>query len=409
MKNILLCGAKYTNNFGDPIINDCTKKILEDQLRKLQVEYSIDEVDLEGRCNYNEFYSINKSIKGFLFFFCSLTIKLIRKTSKIAKFYRGINFANNKIWWFSKQRQIFDKYYKEKIKKADFIIFVGGGMIKYKYQNCHQNIDYITKYADKYNKKVFFNAVGVEDFDIKNYNCKKLKTALNRKCVKMITTRDDIDTLKKYISNRDINIGKVADPAVYVSDVYSINKDNNSNCIGLCVCRENLFRTNGINYSTDEMLELWKTIIKNLENKNYEWRIYTNGLDADNDFATKLLKYLGKEKNEKICIIPKTPKELVAIVSKFKAIIATRLHSCIISYSLGIPAIGLVWNVKLKLFGNNINYPDRFFEKDNFVAEKIVHKMEEAIEEKYNETKNEFKESIIKSINEIAKRISENV
>lgn len=375
--NVLLCGLKYNNNYGDPIINDSCKYLVKKNIEKA---YNIEEIDLEGKKNFTEKYKIN----NFINIMTKINTKIFNILKKIAnktKMKKMYNYLDYISWYFTDEYKIFNKYYNEKIKKADIIIFVGGGMIKYRYQNCYHYIDYVTKIADKNNIPVYLNAVGVEGYNEKNIKSRKLKKALNRKCIKMITTRDDLETLQKYIDNNEIYINRVSDPAVYVNEVYKISKNENSEEIGLGVCRGSLFFDNKINFSEEQLIKLWKNIINELENKGYSWRIYTNGLNADNVFAEKLIKVLKLDESK--ILIPKSPIELVKIISNFKGIIATRLHSNIIAYSLHVPAIGLVWNNKLKMFGKSIMYPERFFEKENFEAKKIVSELEKALKEEY--------------------------
>ena len=55
MKKILLCSLKYDLNFGDSIINECCKKLVEEILQKEQLkEWEIQEIDLSGRKSYEE-------------------------------------------------------------------------------------------------------------------------------------------------------------------------------------------------------------------------------------------------------------------------------------------------------------------------------------------------------------------
>ena len=252
----------------------------------------------------------------------------------------------------------------------------------------------LSLYAENNNIPVCLNSVGVEGYDENNIKCRVLKKALNRKCIKIKTTRDDIDRLKKYINNKkDIILKKVSDIAVYTNVVYKKEKVKNSNCIGLGVSRGNLFIDNGIKYSEEKLLILWKNIINKLEEKNKNWKIYTNGLEADNIFARKLLERWGYSKDK--LIIPNSPEELIDSIASFKGIIATRLHSNIIAYSLKIPAIGLVWNEKLKMFGESIKYPERYFEIKDFDANKIIQALEKAIEEGYtNVSLDKYRESV---------------
>lgn len=403
MKNILLCGLKYNSNYGDPIINDSCRYIVQ---KSIKDDVKIDEIDLEGKINFNKKYKLNIFKRQII----KVNIKIlnfIKKCFGKIKLNRLYNFIDYITWYVSDEYAIFNNYYKEKIKNSDIIIFSGGGMVKYRYQNCYQYIDYITKIADKKDIPVCLNSVGVEGYDDKNVKCRVLKKALNRKCVKMITTRDDIMTLKKYICNENIYIDKVSDPAVFISDVYNIKKKENNKIIGLGVCRGRLFLDNKINYTEKQLIELWKKIIIELERRGNEWCIYTNGLEADNIFAQKLLESI-KANGDNIKI-PNSPYELVNIISGFKGIIATRLHSNIIAYSLQVPAIGLVWNNKLKMFGQNIGYPERFIEVENFDEKNIVDKMEKAIMELYEKIKPEvYRKSEENSINKFLNEFLEN-
>ncbi|MDE6354862.1 MAG: polysaccharide pyruvyl transferase family protein, partial [Prevotella sp.] len=68
---------------------------------------------------------------------------------------------------------------------------------------------------------------------------------------------------------------------------------------------------------------------------------------------------------------------MIENIASYKCIIAARLHSCIVAYSLGIPVIGLVWNYKLKLWGKNIGTEDFFIESKNLQTDFIMNKLEE--------------------------------
>ena len=383
MKKILLCGLKYDSNYGDPIICECCKSLIKQILienNKIN-DFEIEEIDISGRTSFKETYYIKKNIKYITIRIIGKILGLLKKITKKIKLKKAYNWLDMKKWNFTKESVIMKKYFIPKIENSNIIIFTGGGMLKYKYQNCYNYINEITKIADEKNIPVCLNAVGVEGYDEKNIKCRLLKKAVNRKCIKMITTRDDISKLEKYIENSDIIIKKVSDSATYANIVYNVKKDDKSKIIGLCMCRGNLFIDNEINYSESELMKLWKNIIEDLDNKNIKWKIYTNGLQADNEFVYKFVnKYQYGEKNY---VIPANPEELVKAISLFKGIIATRLHSCIIAYSLDVPAIGLVWNKKLKLFGESIGYSQRFFEFNDFNSKKIIDELEKSIKEKY--------------------------
>lgn len=320
---ILLC-CILDGNLGDAVIADCTKYILEKILNRMNVLYEI--AIFEYMKN-----SINK-VNGY-----------------------------------------------------DLIIFSGDGIIKFKYQKFYEKISELIEVANRKNIPVIFNAIGVEGFDENDEKCLMLKNAINLPCVKAISTRDDIQTLKdRYIVNSQIRVNKVADSATWAEHVYNI-KEKRTDYVGLGVIREGVFESNGINIERQQIFELWKNIISELEKRNIKWKIFTNGWSSDMKFAINLMKYLKREDEIERLVIkePTTAKELVTTISKFKGIVASRLHANIISYALDIPTVGIIWNDKCKFWAKNIGYPERFFDIHNFDADKIVTELEKAVNEGY--------------------------
>jgi len=346
MTKILMIGLKNGENLGDVIINDCTVYLVRNILEELDyTDYEIISIDMmDGD------YSL--------------------------------------------------------IENMDLVIFTGGGIIKYKYQKFYRYIDEITNLAQQKGVPVIFNAVGVEGFDENNDNCMRLRHAINRACVKQITTRDDIDLLReKYIYN-NICTQKVADSAVWTPEVYGIKKNDN-NIIGLGVIREGIFKSNGIDLGLSELLELWSSIIQELELQGEKWQIFTTGWPSDMKFAINLMKYIGREAEIETKVVkrPIKAQELVSTISNYKCIIAGRLHANIISYSLNIPSIGIVWNDKCTFWGNNIGFPARFFKHDNFDGKLIVNECLNAIKVGYHaEHRNSYRMTVYNSLKQYLKR-----
>ena len=75
------------------------------------------------------------------------------------------------------------------------------------------------------------------------------------------------------------------------------------------------------------------------------------------------------------------PETLFSKMAKYDGVISCRLHPSIISFSMNIPAVSLVWNTKVPSFYKGIGYPDRAIERESFEAEAIVDRLEKAMEE----------------------------
>ncbi|MEH7495820.1 polysaccharide pyruvyl transferase family protein, partial [Neobacillus niacini] len=381
MKNIVMFGLKYDENIGDPVIVDCmeyfSNKIVSNVSNK---NIEIVSADMSGR---TEFILTR-----------SLTQKIIDKLLRVF-----IPNQKRKIEINNARKGALNAVLSNINNETLAIVFAGGGLIKYKQQLCHHYIDVITEYADKHNIPVMISGAGVEGYDELNRECQMLKRALRRSCVKVITTRDDLSLLTEfYCENTNIRTAQVADPACSINSIYpefykkkpSNYLNKNKMCIGIGVGRSNLFADYGINISEQQLLTFYKELVHELENKGYDWKIFTNGLNYDQRFAEKIVSYLGKSECDNVLIKkPSNIEELLEIINNFDATIVCRLHASIISYSYDIPTLGLVWNNKQKMFGESIGHPERFLDMKNLSAKTVVNIMENAITQGYNKADKE--------------------
>ena len=263
--------------------------------------------------------------------------------------------------------------------KTKAIIFCGGGLIKYNHQFLSEPVEAVIEYAEKINIPVMMSAVGVEGYDMHNNECITLKQALNLPCVKYITTRDDINLLQSSWVENKIKTGLVLDPACYSNQIIPPN-EKQTGVIGLGIGREGLFADYDVNVSDESISTLWKNLYNRLTKLGFECRFFTNGLPEDQEFAEKIVDELHLDKYHALISRPTTTKELCDTISSMSGIIATRLHSCIISYSYSVPFVGLVWNQKQKLFGHCIDREWAFIDSDLFTADYIVECLQKSME-----------------------------
>lgn len=276
------------------------------------------------------------------------------------------------------------------IRKSDMIIFGGAPVFNYSYQTFYERTAVTLELAEKYNKPVIFSAIGVEGYDERNKKCQRLKKTLNFDCVKQITTRDDFEALKKFRDNEQMVIDKVSDPAVFTSEIFrnyvSENKDGEKKKIGIFILRANGFKDNKVDFSRDDAAQLWKSLIQELESRGYDYELLTSGHFGDEAFMDYLIRYCNI-KSKKCVFNINSPERLVNKISSYDAVISTRLHPSIISFSLNVPAVGIVWNSKVKHFYNSIGYKDRVLDVKDITAGKIIEKVEKAIAEGVNKDK----------------------
>lgn len=392
MKKIVLVGLIHDTNIGDKVIYDNTQYLVKKALKELEIEDAIIEsIDMTGAAETKQ---ENASSQG------GVKNKIRQYANKILT-----PELKSKIRYMLSKSKNSDEdkllhYYEENLKDADLVIFVGGGIIKYLYQDFYRYISLMIETCEKFGTDVSFNSVGIEKYSQKDARCQRLKKALNKPCVKMITTRDDFNLLKNhYIENPAIKIEKVADPAVWSYQTYAENRKNKpSEKIGLGVIRPGIFKDNGIRFSEEKQIELWVKIIEELERKGYSWKLFTNGMYSDYEFAKKILETKNIKAEEKLVDMPKNGEELIQIISEFKGVIAARMHANIIAYSLDIPSVGIVWNDKLKMFGENIQQPERFVTHENFNAKYIVESLEKALKDGYHVNKEDYQQTVYASL-----------
>ncbi|HCG7918974.1 polysaccharide pyruvyl transferase family protein [Vibrio parahaemolyticus] len=376
-KKLVMVGYTHDTNLGDQVIADSAEYLIKKNI--IDNEFSVERFNLNYSNEFNSFKRLKRKIIN----------KILSRLSSSSSF-------NYKVGCYKRD-------YKNKFNDASAIVFAGGGMIKFKYQDCWAHISALVDTVANKPCPIFFNAVGVEGYDQSNYKCRLLKESLNHSAIKMVTTRDDLSLLNDgYIENGYIKTAQVADSAVFSSEVYGVQKKSRD-VVGLGLVRARIFKDNGIDLDRTQVIELYASLISELEARGQSYQLFTNGLKSDVDILEDLETYLGKQLN---VIEPQTPRELVELISTFKCTIAARLHACIISYSLTVPVVGLVWNNKVKMFGECIGYPERFFSHQDFDTNEIIDRLTLSVAEGYEPNHYErYRETVNTSINKMISMI----
>ena len=376
MSSVCFAGLQSDTNLGDLVIFASTEGLYKRALSENN-NISFNRLDLLYK---------NKSI----------VIKGVRKIVRILDRFSLLDGQRFEI-------NLLKKHYKAQIHNIGLFVVVGGGLIKYKYQNFHLMLTALIEVAEELNVPLVINAAGVEGYSAEDARCQLLKNSLNKNIVKSITTRDDIETLNQgYLRNNQTHRAKVADPAVYSDEMYQ-QKKKTSNVYGIGLVRGGIFLDNERDFKPTEIAHFYAELILEMEKRNLNYQLFTNGFSADSELVELIEKNIGG-KNLNV-IEPQKDGDLIKTISAFKGVVAARLHANIISYALNIPSIGLVWNDKLALFGKDIGYPERFFEHHELNAEKVVDALVLATEQGY-EPQNwlEYKETAKFNIEKIVNK-----
>ena len=382
MKRISLVYVKNTNLQGDEIICDTAKYLLESFAKKNNIQIEIKEFGLLPPSEYlkslrKQEQKIRKILQCFEYKFVDGKLE----DSKYCPIIQNIVFCSLIIYWlFGTNKSLALKnYYNEIVENSNLVFFAGGGIFQQFYMKMWLGILNITNLCSKKHVPVYFNAIGIEKSKIFVENL-LYKYILNKKIVKSITMREKFDYTKSLLFDKK-KCFDVLDSGLWSSECYSVSKTN-SDLIGIGVIRPNIFEDMGWNVSEEEVLALYVRIVKELDEQNYSWQLFANGNHENNSdykFGKKILKVLNLP-SEKLAVYPKTQKDLLDIIKNYKAIIAARLHSNIVATSLGIPNVGLVWNVKLLDFAQKMGFDWEYIKPEKFTDSKyILSQLETAI------------------------------
>lgn len=374
-KKIAVIGLYSIPNMGDLILCETSQFLIREYGKKNDIDYEIIPMDLCPRFP-SDYHGVEY-----------IKYRLSRKMKTIAskKFAYEDGTAYRYRYEYTMWKLRLKRYYMRTLKNVDAIVFAGGGFLKFRTQGLNYYVEMVVDIALKYQIPVMMNGVGIEGYDETDIRCQKLKKAINTGIIKSITTRDDIDTLKgNYIVNPEIKIDRVGDPALWTPECYDVVCDEERNVFGINIIRGNIFKDYGNNVSAEDVSIFYKNLINELNSRNLDWVLFSNGMPGDQKFGENILRDLGIDSGERLLSAPKTSMELLNMIKTFKCIFGARLHACITAYSMDVQVVGFIWNEKTRMFSEIIDKRNNFFEEYEMDAKKIADRMVAASEETYD-------------------------
>ena len=346
MEHIIVVGDTSSTNLGDPILTHCCEYLVRQALGEAKTVIEV--FDIAGRKPTNN-VTPTKSISIVAQHapsFLSDTLNTLKLDAKAL------------IKWYIKDKDDFlRRLSRHKLQGTTFII-AGGALISSSLFYALR-LNAIVDIAKRNNGRVIFNAVGIEK-TIRNFGLAKyvVRHYLKQKEVVAFCTRDHVEDVP-YVTSRKEFCHQTPDPGLFASEAYNI-KRTDTGTVGISVISYNAYLSVMQNdkrvreITPDSLIDFWSSIIKNLQENGIPFKILTNGGDADYNMALRLVERLDIDRE---CLLPlaRMPEELVSQISQFKYVVAHRLHACIISTSLQIPIIPVVWSDKIQVFANMIN------------------------------------------------------
>lgn len=118
-----------------------------------------------------------------------------------------------------------------------------------------------------------------------------------------------------------------------------------------------------------------------LVERGYSVRLFCNGAQEDRAAMAKVtadprVAPLCAEGQVVVAPAPNTPADLACIIRSADAVIAHRMHACIVAYSYAIPVVGLGWDRKLESFLLSVQDPDGFIGSADATAWAVADRVE---------------------------------
>lgn len=118
-----------------------------------------------------------------------------------------------------------------------------------------------------------------------------------------------------------------------------------------------------------------------LVERGHRVRLFCNGAQEDRAAMAKVaadprVAPLCADGQVVVAPAPETPAELAGIIRSADAIIAHRMHACIVAYSYAIPVVGLGWDRKLESFLLSVQDPDGFIGSADASARTVADRVE---------------------------------
>lgn len=365
MKKALVISFFKSNNLGDLALSSAIEKLISDKGYKI-LKYDFTTATRVTKIITELSSNIQPKEKSKLKLLLRSIISVIKKL--LIYFYGGINIE--RIYFYLHKTIIAHNKWKvleKEIQNVDIVILAGGNMLMDMTPSWPTIFEYYSSLARKYKKDLNIIYVGVGPIyyrESKKIYRKALKNA------KRITVRDHMSKEICRDLINDIVIVETADPVFSLpidwedDRIYNINKGNSEANfkIGICVLANYCFSTE--QKYRDYLEGLCKLIcsLSMLSPKKIEYILFSTEI-ADY-VSVKILQdklYLYNCDNTRIIYI-NTVDELVELYKKLNFLIGGRMHSLIFAQKCLLPYIGIVWQNKIKGFGNVTKSSSRIYE-----------------------------------------------
>jgi polysaccharide pyruvyl transferase WcaK-like protein len=147
------------------------------------------------------------------------------------------------------------------------------------------------------------------------------------------------------------------DPGLMASQVWPsiVRRQRKRPVIGVGITHPVILQHHGEGQSDDTIIMgLYRSLIRRLLSSGYDVICFSNGAREDRTCLDRVVDSFRDDDGLTRAPDCRSPRELAELVGSFDAVIAHRLHACILAYSYRVAHVGLSWDSKLAAFFANV-------------------------------------------------------
>jgi polysaccharide pyruvyl transferase WcaK-like protein len=364
LPRFVIFGLPYSPNLGDGVIAECLRAGLQEASPGSAVQW----IDISGRKDFGEVTIKRRSLALAILRWLPRSI-----THRLVMFRLGRLLDGFEAGW----RQI--------AAEAELAIIGGGQIFSDADLNFCLKIERVASILETIGCPVVIHAAGVA------HNWTPRGRSLFRRLLKCdlraVGLRDET-SISNWIDQMGTDGPKpvmTRDPALIAAQVYKPDGIATSRSIGLCVTDPAIlsYHAEG-GKSAISHSGTFAEIALALAALGHRVTLFCNGAVEDRAALSaarlrpEIAAGIGAGQIN-IAESPETPAELAALVGSFEAIVAHRLHACILGYAFRRPIVGLGWDRKLESFFQSVGLEDYFLPAHSFTPDRAAQLAEAAL------------------------------
>lgn len=368
MPKILIFGLPYSPNTGDGVIADC----LSAGLKAAHPAAEITCIDISGRTGFGEVTVRNRSL-------ALAVLKALPRPAAQAL----VSFK------LGRMLDRFEPAWRRAAAGADLAVIGGGQILSDADLNFCLKIGRVAEILRQEGTPAVVHAAGVAR------NWSPRGRALFRRLLacdlRAVGLRDgpSMAAWSDQIGGGGPVPHLTRDPALIAGSVYKVPASGNGR-IGLCVTDPAILSYHAEGRKTAVgSRSSFTDIALELAARGHRVTLFCNGAAEDRAAVEAVTRDPGIAAAMAAGTViaeppPDTPAELAAIIGRLSAVVAHRLHACILAYAFRRPVVGLGWDRKLESFFQSAGLEPYFLPAADLTPQKAARLLDSALAEGIN-------------------------